>query len=161
MNIGFNRALTTLVLASNDIGVPDGWSTERDWRGNIKNYKHADGRTQKERPQGTSSGIVALAKALEVNRALKSADLAGNQIGDEGAAAISKALEANSTLETLVLGNPYAGNNISAVGAQAIANMLVVNRSLKSADLRRNGIPDEAKQQIRAAAAGKSITLKL
>ena len=35
------------------------------------------------------------------------------------------------------------------------------NRALKSVDLRANDIPDEAKQQLRAAAAAKSITLEL
>ena len=37
----------------------------------------------------------------------------------------------------------------------------IFNRSLKSVDLRRNNIPDEGKEQLSAAAAGKSITLQL
>ena len=32
---------------------------------------------------------------------------------------------------------------------------------MKSVDLRRNNIPDEGKEQLSAAAAGKSITLQL
>ena len=92
----FNRALTTLVLASNDIGVPDGWSTERNFMGAIENYKHADGRTQKERPQGTSSGIVALAKALEVNRALNSVDLRDNRIKNAGKQQLRDAVKGKS-----------------------------------------------------------------
>ena len=87
-----NRALTTLVLASNDIGVPDGLSVSRDEWDNTMNYKHADGRTQTERQQGTSSGIVALAKALEVNRALTCLYLYDNGIGVGGAQAIAAAL---------------------------------------------------------------------
>ena len=87
-----NRSLTTLDLDTNDIGVPDGWSTERDAMGEVKNYKHADGRTQRARPQGTSSGIVALAKALEVNRSLNTLNLRYNGLGDEGARHIAAAL---------------------------------------------------------------------
>ena len=83
--------MTSLNLWANDIGVPDGWSTERDFMGDIQNYKHADGRTQRARPQGTSSGIVALAKALEA-RALTSLDLRWNEIGAGGARAIAAAL---------------------------------------------------------------------
>ena len=85
-----NRALTTLNLASNDIGVPDGWSMERDMFG--PKYKHTDGRTQGERPQGTSSGVMALAESLKVNRALASLDLRNNRIGAEGAKAIADSL---------------------------------------------------------------------
>ena len=78
-----NRALTTLDLASNDIGVPDGWSIERDCDGFFEHYKHTDGRTQEERPQGTNSGIVALAGSLKVNRSLTSVDLRYNDIPEE------------------------------------------------------------------------------
>ena len=92
------------------------------------------------------------------NRALKSADFSDNGIGDEGTAALSEALKSNNTLETLEL---YS-NKIGVAGAQSLADMLQVNRALKSVDLEANhDIPDEAKQQLRAAAAAKSITLKL
>ena len=88
---------------------------------------------------------------IRVNRALISANLAQNDIGDEGAAAISKALETNNTLETLILGNAYGGNNIGAAGAQAIAKMLVVNRALTSLDLRANMIEAGGAKAIAAA----------
>ena len=64
---------------------------------------------------------------LEFNRALKSANLAENRIGDEGAVAISAALENNNTLTELNLQAKFDGVKISATGAQAIANMLAVN----------------------------------
>ena len=91
------------------------------------------------------------------NRALKTANLGQNQIGAKGAAALSEALKSNNTLETLYL---YT-NGIGVAGAQSLANMLQVNRALKYVDLVCNKIPNEAKQQLRAAAAAKSITLKL
>ena len=70
---------------------------------------------------------------------------------------MSEALKSNNTLETLGL----CENEIGVAGAQSLADMLQVNRSLKSVDLRCNNIPDEGKEQLRAAAAGKSITLQL
>ena len=157
------------------------------------------------------------------NRALISANLDYNNIGDEGTAALSHALKTNSTLEILEL----RSNGVGAAGAQSLANMLQfngalksldlssnkicsvsrgggwthdphaywkyvhtdgrktddrpdgvefevdlsgiqalagalkVNRSLKSVDLKSNDIPDKGKQRLRAAAAGKSITLQL
>ena len=70
-----------------------------------------------------------------INRALKSANLAENEIGDEGAVAISAALEVNNTLTALNLQAKWDGVQISATGAQAIAKMLAVNRALTSLDL--------------------------
>ena len=86
-----------------------------------------------------------------INRALISANLARNDIGDEGAAAISKALETNNKLETLILGDFYGGCNIGAAGAQAIAKMLVVNRALTSLDLEDNEIGAGGAEAIAAA----------
>ena len=103
--------------------------------------------------------IVAL--ELRFNRSLISANLDYNDIGDEGAIAISAALESNTTLEHLSLKTYYNRTKITAVGAQAIAKMLVVNRALKSVDLRGNSIPDEGCRQLRAAVGNKSITLQL
>ena len=71
-----------------------------------------------------------------INRALKSANLSYNRIGDEGTAALSDALKTNSTLETLELQD----NNIGAAGAQSLAGMLQVNRSLTSLNLALNQI---------------------
>ena len=95
------------------------------------------------------------------NRALKSAKVADNDIGDEGAIAISAALETNSTLTSLNLKGRSYGTKITAKGAQAIAKMLEVNRALNSVDLRFNEIPDEGKQQLRDAVKGKNTTLQL
>ena len=100
LNIRVNRALTTLDLRFNDIGVPDGWSIERSKYGDFEHYKHTDGRTQKELPQGTSSGVVALAESLKVNRALNSVDLSYNDIPDEGKQQLRNAVKGKKiTLE--------------------------------------------------------------
>ena len=70
-------------------------------------------------------------------------------------------MESNTTLEDLSLKSYDGGTQITAAGAQAIAKMLVVNRALKSVDLRSNSIPDEAKQHLRDAVGDRSITLQL
>ena len=88
---------------------------------------------------------------LFFNRALKSANLGLNDIGDEGAVAISAALENNTALTELNLEAKYDGVKISATGAQAIAKMLAVNRALKSANLAENEIGDEGAVAISAA----------
>ena len=75
-----------------------------------------------------------------INRALKSANLGENNIGDEGAIAISAALEHNTTLTQIDLNGYYSDVKIGAAGAQAIAKMLVVNRALTSLNLRFNEI---------------------
>ena len=148
-DLEFNRALTTLNLASHDIGVPDGWFIERTTRGSFKQYKHTGGRTQKERPQGTSSGVVALAESLTVNRALKSADLSDNNIGTDGIRALCDALKTNKSLDSLTIQNRW-GTQIDAAGAQLIADMLVVNSSLNSLDLCNNDL-GEASETIAQA----------
>ena len=86
-----------------------------------------------------------------VNRALKSANLAENDIGDEGAIAISAALETNTTLTALNLQAKILGVQITAKGAQAFAKMLEVNRALTSLDLYHNGIGAGGAEAIAAA----------
>ena len=82
------------------------------------------------------------------NRALISANLDYNNIGDEGAIAISAALESNTTLEDLSLRADPDVTQITAVGAQAIAKMLVVNRALTSLNLYNNKIGAGGAQAI-------------
>ena len=76
------------------------------------------------------------------NRALKSANLGWNDIGDEGAVAISAALENNNTLTKLDLEATLWKTRIqiSARGAEAIAKMLAVNGVLTSLSLCHNRI---------------------
>ena len=75
-----------------------------------------------------------------INRALISANLARNNVGDEGAVAISTALESNATLTHIDLRGHASGVKIGLTGAQAIAKMLVVNRALTRLDLISNEI---------------------
>ena len=71
-----------------------------------------------------------------INRALKSADLGLNSIGDEGTTALSEALKSNNTLQELELPD----NEIGAAGVQSLADMLQFNRALTSLNLYGNGI---------------------
>ena len=140
-----NRALTTLNLASNDIGVPDGWSIERYSSGNFRHYKHTDGRTQKERPQGTSSGVLALAESLKVNRALTSVNLLKNDLGD-GAAAVVAAAKQHGKIKTLCgikegqTGVNLSGAYFEAPDAVLLSFDLEFNRALTSLNLYDNEI---------------------
>ena len=84
--------------------------------------------------------ILVPVSSIGFNRALKSANLAKNDIGDGGAVAISAALENNNTLTELNLAAKLSGVTISATGAQAIAKMLAVNRALTSLNLYKNKI---------------------
>ena len=82
-----------------------------------------------------------------INRALISANLGSNSIGDEGTAALSEALKSNSTLKQLELW----GNKIGAAGAQSLADMLQFNRALTSLVLMHNGIGAGGAKAIAAA----------
>ena len=95
----------------------------------------------------TPEGPTAIAEALKVNGALKSALLSRNYIGDGGTAALCDALKTNSTLETLEL----RSNEISAAGAQSLASMLQVNGALTSLGLRLNEIGAGGAKAIAAA----------
>ena len=85
------------------------------------------------------------------NRALKSANLGRNNIGDEGAIAISTALKNNNTLTEIDLNGLNCVVKIGNAGAQAIAKMLVVNRALTSLDLYGNAIGAGGAEAIAAA----------
>jgi len=170
--LGGNRALTSLDVSRNDIGdggksaIGDALlssSTSRlqfltcnEWSIEVgtSSLGLADKRLN-------AADAKLLAGVIKFNRSLKSANLAENDIGDEGAIAISAALESNTTLTDLNLEAKYDGVKISASGAQAIAKMLAVNRSLKSVDLEYNDIPEEGKRQLRNAVGNKSISLSL
>ena len=106
------------------------------------------------------------------NRALNSLNLCRNDLGD-GSNTIAQAVLQHSALEVFceipvkqvredsLTQLDLAFKDIGAHGAIVLSDLLKFSRALKSVDLRNNSIPDEAIQQLRAAAAGKSITLKL
>ena len=90
---------------------------------------------------GVSCVVLFVSVRIFFNSALKSADLGGNDIGDEGVIAISEALKTNSTLTELGLGSSSRSTNkIGPAGAQALADMLQVSSALKVLDLADNDI---------------------
>ena len=127
-------------------------------------YKHTDGRTQGERPQGTSSGVMALAESLKVNRALMALDLSNNNIGGVSGDVKKDKLQGTSfkkgdTVQyngqqcIVVMEEDSDGDlkvqNIS--GVVALAEALKVNRALTSLDLSRNFIVAGGAEAIAAA----------
>ena len=149
LNIGFNRALISANLASNDIGDEGAIAISTALESNTT----LTDLNLQARVYGLSivrisaTGAQAIAKMLVVNRALKSANLGHNKICDEGAAALSEVLKFNNTLETLML----PGNEIGDAGAQSLAGMLQVNRALTSLDLTSNWIGAGGAKAIAAA----------
>ncbi|MDX1916541.1 MAG: hypothetical protein SFT68_00955 [Rickettsiaceae bacterium] len=73
---------------------------------------------------------------MSQNRALTSANLGSNNIGDEGATAIATAIAQNNTLTSINL----SWNNIYHKGARFIAGILAQNKTLTSIDLGNNKI---------------------
>eukprot|EP00936_MAST-01D_sp_MAST-1D-sp1_P001921 g1921.t1 len=147
-----NRALNTLGLSQNNIGVyeyvkKDQLQGTSFKEGDTVQYNgqqftismdensHGDLKVQ------NISGVIALAEALKVNRALKNVDLSSNKLGTEGIRALCSALKTNSSVESLALQNAYpCDTQINAEGAQLIADMLAVNRSLNTIDLSQNNV---------------------
>ena len=142
----FNRALTSVNLLKNDLGGgAAAIVAAAKQNGNIKTLcgiEEGKDEASFVRQNLKVPDAVLLSFDLEFNRALISANLDYNEIGDEGATAISAALENNTTLEHLSL--IPAVTKITVVGAQAIAKMLVVNRALTTLNLGSNeiGVPD-------------------
>jgi hypothetical protein len=92
-----------------------------------------------------SSGAVALARALVINKCLQILDMYGNYIGDEGASAIADALARNQALTDLILSDCGIGNE----GAAALGEGLETNNHLERLSLERNkGISEQGKQAL-------------
>jgi len=159
-----NGVLNTLNLSRNNIGGGTGWIKASEVEGESKEvgakviYQgremvvsvgvDKDGDLKLEDP----TGVIAIAKALEVNRVLTTLDLVNNQIREQGAAAIAEALRGNGVLTELDL----ADNDIGDKGATALASALEVNGVLTTLDLRLNyNIGDEGKKAIQDAVSGR------
>eukprot|EP01090_Pellita_catalonica_P017745 TRINITY_DN544_c0_g1_i3.p1 TRINITY_DN544_c0_g1~~TRINITY_DN544_c0_g1_i3.p1 ORF type:complete len:311 (-),score=57.16 TRINITY_DN544_c0_g1_i3:785-1717(-) len=80
-----------------------------------------------------NEGADAIAQVLLQNSSLQSCDLSDNGILKEGADSIAQALLKNSTLQSLDLSGNVVGNK----GADAIAQVLLQNSSLQSVNLSR------------------------
>ena len=151
----FNSPLTSVNLLNNDLG--SGAATvvaAAKQHGNIKTLCGIEEGIDKV--SFFNNGLkapdaVLLSFDLEFNRALKSANLAENDIGDGGAIAISAALETNSALTSLNLQGSSFGTKITAKGAQAIVKMLEANRALTSLNLWDNQIGAGGAEAIAAA----------
>ena len=106
------------------------------------------------------------------NRALTALDVRFNHLGD-GSAALAGAVSEHQQIKMFceipvkqlrddaLTELDLNGTDIGTCGAMVLAHLLKFSRALKSVNLRYNYIPDEGKKQLRAAAAGKSITLQL
>ena len=86
--------MTSLDISANGLGelvLPEGWTKgwKEDYSG--QEYKHTDGRKQKEHP-GKPEGVIALANAIKNNRAMTSLDISANSLGAEGAKHIAVAI---------------------------------------------------------------------
>ena len=89
-------------------------------------------------------GAAKIRGELGRNEVLKTLDLSGKKIDDEGAAAIAGALRGNAVLTHLDLGN----NGIRHQGAAAIAEALRGNGVLTNLDLGWNEIGDEGVEAL-------------
>jgi hypothetical protein len=79
------RALSSLNLASNDLGSIVGWKYKK-CRDPDYWYRHSDGRHQKEKPaeeMGKPEGIIAIANVIPDMGALTKLDISNNSIGAE------------------------------------------------------------------------------
>ena len=142
----FNRALNSINLLRNDLGdglahIATAWEQSTTLK-SICGIAVGAGTADLSNQYLDAADARIIALELRFNRALKSANLDYNSIGDEGAAALSDALKSNSTLEELKLHN----NEIGAAGAQSLAGMLQVNRALTSVNLLKNDLGDGAER---------------
>lgn len=69
-------------------------------------------------------GAIALARAISVNKTLKTLTLKNGGVSDEGLVAIGKALSSNNTLQHLALfGNDFNNNDTGALYVPASASL--------------------------------------
>ena len=92
------------------------------------------------------NGIIAIAKAIEVNASLQKFDISCCGVAD-GAAAISGALKCNHSLQELDL----SWNNFSNDGTKEIAEATKVNVTLQKLDISHNRISDDGAAAISGA----------
>jgi len=81
------------------------------------------------------AGVATIARLLKVNKALKAVNLAGNNIGPEGAKKLADSLEDPSGGGAGLLALNLNGNPIGDTGGMAIATMLKTNKKLNNLDV--------------------------
>ena len=84
---------------------------------------------------------------------LTTLSLAGNNLGEVGAAAVAGALQRNTTLTTLNLGY----NGLGDVGGAAVAGALERNTTLTTLDLVGNAVSDETMERVRRLLSGREV----
>ena len=100
----------------------------------------------------TTEGIQAVASAISVSASLTSIDLSYNHLRPEGAKHIAKGIAVSASLTDINLSDNILTNYGQDVsGVQAIADALRFSASLIAADLRRNCLDADTKQELRNA----------
>jgi hypothetical protein len=144
------RALSSLNLASNNLGSIVGWVHHP---GNVDEYKfiHSDGRHQKQLPEGEEmgepEGLIAIANAIPDMRALTRLDVSDNGMCGWRSDTVSSStprqyeglislLGSISTLQQLDL----SSNNIGADGATHVADAIRDNGALSFLNLAENNL---------------------
>ena len=102
-------------------------------------------------------GAQALAEALREKAKLSTLVLNRSSIGEAGAQVLAGALRENATLTTMNLG----ANSIGDAGAQALAGALRVNTTLTKLDLGGDGIGDSGAEALAGALRENSTLTEL
>ena len=99
-----------------------------------------------------SSSRVLSERSMCVSASLTSIDLSYNHLGPEGAKHIAKGIAVSASLTDINLSDNILTNYGQDVsGVQAIADALRFSASLIAADLRRNCLDADTKQELRNA----------
>ena len=95
----------------------------------------------------SETGAITLSKLLRVTKSLKSLNISGNDIGDNGIQAIVESLKVNNTLIQLICSRC----EITCNGAISISDMLKKNRTLKHLGIFYNAIGNNGTTAIAEA----------
>ena len=97
--------------------------------------------------QGARAMVKAIAAVLKRDLSIKSIDLSGNSLDDEGAEALAAALQVNKSVNSISM----SMGNIRLEGAKAVAAALERNTSVTSIDISAHNMGDEEAKVIAAA----------
>jgi Ran GTPase-activating protein (RanGAP) involved in mRNA processing and transport len=115
-------------------------------------FKHSDGRTQEQVPEGTTyPGVIALADVIRNNGAMTKFDISSNVIRAEGGKALAAALKGNQVIMELNISSNMLSLNGDTSGVIAIANAIPDMRALTSLNLSGNGLGAEGAEHIAEA----------
>ena len=150
--------MTSLNLANNDLGQllpPEGWTIDYEQR----SFKHADGRTSEEQPEGSKQfGVIALTDAIKDMGTLLVLSLDNNSLEADGGKALAEGLKGNQVITELNI----AENDLSDEGTAAIialADAISDMGALTKLDARLNDIDDDGKDALKKAAGSRCAWL--